>query len=141
MRKTLWVVVSCLMVLSLVLAACGPAATTTPTTTTTTTPTTSAPTPITTTPATTPEQAKAQKEALVASSEVPKYGGTFTMTGGDPVNWDAGAGTTGGALGGLVYQQFTSSDWMRGPAGSGVTNFAAGANGLEDYGNQVAESW
>ena len=43
---------------------------------------------------------------------------------------------------GTVYEQYMGNDWTRGPAGSGITNFASGANSLEDYyGPLLAESW
>ena len=69
------------MVLSIVLASCGTAAPpTAPTTPTTPT--------IPTTP-TTPTETPTQKEAVVPTSEAPKYGGTLTqMAGSDFTNWD-----------------------------------------------------
>ena len=70
-KKILWTVVSGLMALSLVIAACGPAATpTTPTTpTTSTTPTTP----------TKPGEEPTQKEAVKPVEEKPKYGGVFYL--------------------------------------------------------------
>ena len=70
-KKVLWMVVSGLMALSLVMAACGPAATTT----TPTTPTT-ATTP--TTP-TTPIVEPTQQPPVTPTGEKPKYGGTLTL--------------------------------------------------------------
>ncbi|MEK7353857.1 MAG: ABC transporter substrate-binding protein [Chloroflexota bacterium] len=137
-RKILWLLVSCLMALSLVMAACAPAAAPT----TPTTPATPA-TPAAPTAPTTPAREPPQKEAVAPASGAPKYGGTFTVAlTTDPTNFDSGAGTTGGALLNTVYEQYVNNDWRRGPAGSGITNFASGANSLDDYlGPQLAESW
>ena len=79
-KKILWMVVSGLMALSLVMAACGPAAT--PTTTTA---------PTTTTPTTTkPGEEPTQKEAVASIAEAPKYGGTLYLTGADVTSWSSG---------------------------------------------------
>ncbi|OGO35361.1 MAG: hypothetical protein A2147_11410 [Chloroflexi bacterium RBG_16_57_8] len=60
----------------------------------------------------------------------------------EPTNFDSGLRGQGGALVDTVYEQYMGVDWTRGPAGSGVTNFASGANTLEDnYGPRIAESW
>src|SRR3972149_8543226 len=71
-RKILWLVVSGLMALSLVMAACAPAATpTTPTTTTT---------PATTAPTTKPVEEPTQKEAVAPAEETPQYGGVLNVS-------------------------------------------------------------
>src|SRR3990170_3438911 len=135
-KKIVWLVVSSLMVLSLLMAACGPAATTT------TPPTTTPPT--TTPPITTPTtQEPTQIVPVPPSAEVPKYGGTRTVTlNTDPTIFDSGEGNGGSALAGTVYEKYINSDWTRGPAGSGVTDFAAGANSLEDSeGPELATSF
>src|SRR3989338_3678009 len=130
-KGILWLVVSGLMALSLVMAACGTA--TTPTTTSTPT----APT----TPAK-PGEEPTQKETVKPSAEVPKYGGTVTYSiGSDPTNFDSGTNRSGGALSGVVYDQFVDQDWTRGPAGSGVTNFAAGIGSVDDWGASFIDSW
>lgn len=139
-RKALWLLVSALMALSLVIAACGPAETTPTAPETPTAPATG------TTPAApaTPTQEKPQQETVAPGAEKPKYGGTRTIAiTSDPVNFDnAEWNGFGGALGGTVYQKYITEDWTRGPAGSGVTNFAAGAGSIEDsYGPQLAESF
>ena len=81
-RKMLWLVVSSLMALSLVMAACGPAAAPTTPTTTTTTPTTTTPTK--------PGEEPTQKEAVASIAEAPKYGGTLYLTGADVTSWSSG---------------------------------------------------
>src|SRR3989338_6658872 len=84
MKKVLWLSISALMVLSLVLAACGPAAPPTTPTTTTTPP--SSTTPVT---PTTPTEEKPQQEAVKPATETPKYGGTLNLAlGCDVTGWD-----------------------------------------------------
>ena len=77
-KKIFWLLVSGLMVLSLVMAACSQAATTQIGTTTTTTTTSTA-----------PAVAIPQQEVVKPTGEVPKYGGTVTvMASADFTNWD-----------------------------------------------------
>ncbi len=143
-RNILWAVVSSLMALSLVIAACGPAAT--PATPPTPTAPISQPTPASpAAPATPtrPVEEKTQKEPVAPSAEVPKYGGTITFrTATDPVNFDSGLNRRSGVLLNTVYQQYMGSDWTTGPAGSGTTDWAAGATTWEVIAApQLAESW
>ncbi len=135
-KKIIWPVVSGLLALSLMVAACTQAATP-PTPATPTTPSTPS-------NPTTPVQEPTQKESIAPTSGTPKYGGTLTVAiSTDPTAFDGGASaTSGGALVNTVYEPYMGLDWRRGPAGSGITNFAAGANALDDYyGPQLAESW
>ena len=134
-KQIRWLVVSILMVLSLVMTACGPAATpTTPTTPTT---------PATPTTPVAPVVEKPQQEAVKPTPETSKYGGTITYRlASDPTNFDSGMLRSSGALINTVYQQFVVLDWMRGPAGSNVTNLPSGGGSIEDnLGPQIAESW
>ena len=116
-----------------VLTSCGGGSTTTPTATGPRTATTAATTTVSTTA---PSQ-------TTKPSEKPQYGGTLTYRlASDPPNFDSGAARTGGYLLDTVYQQYVGLDWTRGPAGSGVTNFAAGPGAIEDYYMPlIAESW
>lgn len=140
MRKLHWVVVSGLMVLSLVLAACGPAATTAQPTAPT--PPTSPVTPTAPATPTTPTPQEPQQKPQNSSAETPKYGGTLTYRiSSDPVNFDSGINRMGGALLGTVYQQFISTDWARGPAGSKAIAALFVNGSFDDFGGQVAESW
>ena len=83
------------------------------------------------------------EEEEVAGPSGPQYGGTLTYRiTNDPSSFDSGMHTNGGYLINTVYQQYMGSDWVRGPAGGGATNYAAGAGSVEDsYGAQLAESW
>jgi len=77
------------------------------------------------------------------SPETPRYGGTLSYRlAADPVNFDSGINRQGGALNGLVYQQYMTYDWTRSLAAGGPTNFAPGPNSLDDLlAPQLAESW
>ena len=128
MKKRVLLVVCCLVFVLLLIVSCGPGATTTAPTTTTRPPTTSVAPSATTTPP--------------VNADKPKYGGTFTAIGVEPTNFDSGLRGQSGGLVETVYEQYMGADWTRGPAGSGVTNFASGSNTLEDtYGPYIAESW
>ncbi|MEK7354759.1 MAG: ABC transporter substrate-binding protein, partial [Chloroflexota bacterium] len=129
-RKILWLAAIGLMALSLVMAACGPAATpTTPTAPTTpTTPTT----PTAPTTPTTPVEEKVQKEAIAPAAEVPQYGGTLNVA----------VTTNPSPKGFWTYEKYLFSDWTRGPAGSNQYDPMAGASGFEDNAMPgPAESW
>src|SRR3972149_4175201 len=116
MRKILWLAVSGLMALSLVIAACGPGANTTALTAPTT-PTTH------TTPAK-PVEEPTQKETIKPTGEVPKYGGTLNIVGGDRTNFDPtlATGQTSGVGQDIVIDPLWEGDWARGPAGGYGTN-------------------
>jgi len=111
-KKIIWVVVSCLMVLSLVMASCGPAE----------------------------EEAEVEvgeeevevgegvvteeeeEEAVVAGPEVPQYGGTITVRDFmDPSCCDSFANRimSGALVMWYTYEQILDFDWARGPAGTG----------------------
>lgn len=132
-KKVLWLLVSGLMVLSLVVAACGqPAPPVTPTAPTA--PTTPAAPTAPTAPATpAPVKETPQKEA--AAPETPKYGGTITVA------TTASPNTKG--FWSETHEKFLLSDWTRGPAGTNEYDPMAGASGFEDNAapNSPTESW
>ncbi|MEK7353207.1 MAG: CARDB domain-containing protein, partial [Chloroflexota bacterium] len=77
-------------------------------------------------------------------ASLPRYGSILTAAiTGDPSTFDSGTSSnSGGALVNTVYEQYMSLDWRRGPAGSGVSNLAAGASSLEDnYGPHLSTNW
>jgi peptide/nickel transport system substrate-binding protein len=91
-KKVLWLILSCLMVLSLVLASCGTK--TTPTTTAITTETTKSTTAPSIAPITVPTITSTTKPTQAA--EKPQYGGEFTYRiTADPLGWDPYYTTTG----------------------------------------------
>jgi peptide/nickel transport system substrate-binding protein len=120
--------VSCVLVAALVASACAPEAATT-----------TAPAQTTVVPTTTPTIVPPPP----ASEEKPEYGGTITTVPIGPiVDFDTTIGRDGSATDVYVNQQLLPLDWTRGPAGSGVTNFATGGSSVEDHqGSGIAESW
>ena len=138
-KKILWLAVNGLMALTLLVAACGPAATpTAPTVPATTT------APATTTvPSSqpTPTAEKTQKEAVAPAVEMPKYGGTLNiLQGADILGFDNGAGL-GGVTIALTHDTFGEADWSRGPAGTGEIDFEVPLPPREFLRPLVAESW
>ena len=112
--KILGLAVSGLMVLSLVMAACGPA--TVPTTPTTpTTPATPA-APATPTTPTTPAT-PVEKEATKPAPEAPKYGGTLNLWyNGGALTFDDSNVSPNVAVS-RANQKLTEGDWTKGKAG------------------------
>jgi len=138
-KKILWLAVSGLMVLSLVMAACGQATTSTSTTTSTTTTTTS-----TTAAVTTPVQQPGQQEAVKPSAAMPKYGGTLTLAlGADTQNWDPGQlSDLRGFQISIMNEALCAGDWSKGPAGTGESSWQYGSIGnAKLVGGLLAESW
>ncbi|MEK7354262.1 MAG: hypothetical protein AABZ77_07145, partial [Chloroflexota bacterium] len=121
-RKILGLFVSGFMALSLVMAACGPAAAPT-TPASPTTPTTPS-TPTTPTTPTTPAT-PTEKEAVKPSLEAPKYGGTINLPAtADPQYIDTIFHTVGSITIDLVNQDPFEGDWAKGNAGGYGTNEA-----------------
>ena len=137
-KRIIWVVVSCLMVLSLVMASCGPAE---------------------------EEEAEVEmgeeevevgeeeievgeeevieEEDGILPPEVPKYGGTATIVGGEGTHFDS-----------LQYlrqfnysvfftnEELITGDWRKGPTGTGEASFIYGCAGRMDLmTGWLAESW
>ncbi|UCC16600.1 MAG: hypothetical protein JSU58_09565, partial [Dehalococcoidales bacterium] len=135
MKKMMWILVSCLMVLSLILASCG------------TTETTGG-----------VEEDEGDDKAIITetetdtgptdggdgvqpSSDEPQYGGSITIRGiSEPTCCDSFANKmmTGGPVILYVYEQLLAFDWERGPAGTGeFTNLAVGSPEAQMYGELV----
>ncbi|MEK7353274.1 MAG: ABC transporter substrate-binding protein [Chloroflexota bacterium] len=116
MRKNvLWLVVSGLMALSLLMAACGPAATpAAPTIPTVPTAPSTPTTPTSPTTTTTP----VEKEAVKSTAEAPKYGGTLRLVGSGDPRFDTLFKSTGDAMAiDLVLQGLWAGAWSKGNAG------------------------
>ena len=111
-KKIVWMLVSCLMVLSLVMASCGPAE----------------------------EEAEVEvgeeeievgeveiteeeeeEEVVVEGPEVPQYGGTLSLVfGGDIMGFDeATTPDYWDVAGHLTHDELLEGDWAKGPAGTG----------------------
>ncbi len=125
-RKALFALLSVLTVALMVLASCGPGATTTPPTTTagvTTTP------PKTTAPLTT------------AASARPKYGGTLTLLQATNITIFGAAISNRGAATPFTFEQVTYSDRTRSIAAGGKSDYGDGPTSFQDVVGCLAEKW
>lgn len=119
------------MALSLVMAACAPAAA--PTAPTTPTPTTPTPAPTTSAAPTAPTPERPQQEAAKPAAEAPKYGGTLNLVlSGDVTRHDPIDGSTSGATINMVYENLWTGDWTKGPAGGYGTAVTRWTNNTVD---------
>jgi peptide/nickel transport system substrate-binding protein len=115
MKKILWLMVSCLMVFSLVLASCG-------------------------SPSTTPQT---PGEGGAEPSEEPRYGGTFSFVFSEPFGFDPYYNfmMECKALF-LCNEELLMGDWAKGPAGTGETSWESGCLGFAGLlTGQLCESW
>ncbi len=132
MNKTIvWVMLTCLMVGTLVLASCAPAPspTATPGPTATVSPTaTASPTAIPT---------------AALGPEVPKYGGHFLgVWDKAPVNFDPITGSPARAYATCqTNENLLTGDWTKGPAGTGENPFWAADYVLSQHTGLLAQSW
>ncbi|MBI2851020.1 MAG: ABC transporter substrate-binding protein [Chloroflexi bacterium] len=114
MKKLLWLVSSGMIVLSVLIAACGPAATIPTAPTTPAAPETPSAPAAPAAPAA-PTTEKPQQEAVKPAPEAPKYGGTLTQSlSGDVARFDPFASVSGEAL---IHQELWMGDWAKGIAG------------------------
>ena len=134
-KKILWLVVSVLMALSLVLAACGPASA----------PVTPGKPVAPSAPAApkapaTPVTESPQKEAVAPASDVPKYGGTLNLNSAGPRDWEWDHSTSWGTM----YDPLWGGDWAKGPAGgfgSKESDYTNNYDILDHYEGWAAEKW
>ncbi len=129
-KKVLWLLVSCLMAISLIMASCG---------------------------TTTVEEEEEEEEVVIgeeeeeeeeeeqegfADPETPKYGGTLTsILTTDPLGWDY-ASTRLMTSNTMQNEELTMGDWSRGPAGTGLNDWTAGFGGrFGELTGCLAESW
>jgi peptide/nickel transport system substrate-binding protein len=122
-KKVIWVLVCCLMALSLVIASCGNGGTESSDGDTTSTP-------------------GDEEEVVSTSPDTPKYGGTFTrirLT--DPMGWDY-AVSRDMFTQMMMGEELLGGDWKRGPAGSGENDWTGGFGGfINQLTGKLAESW
>jgi ABC-type transport system substrate-binding protein len=120
-KKIVWVVVSCLMVVALVLASCGPAVTEEEEVTPTeeeVTPTKEEVTP-------TEEEVTPTEEEVVTEEEVPRYGGWLNISQAT-ADWgvdDRYVSRPYNATLKLTNEPLVQNDWARGPAGTGERDY------------------
>ena len=136
-KRIVWLTVSGLIVLSLVLAACGPAAPVTP----------SAPaapsapaTPTPAAPTTKPTVESAQKTPVSSAADVPKYGGILNLYTAGPTDWDFNQTTSWQGL----YDCLWGGNWAKGPAGGygeKQSDFTNNYDNYDHYEGWAAEKW
>ena len=143
-KKIVWSAISSLMIASLILMSCGPSGNVAETTTGPAVDVPDEGGSQTQQPTQTPEenqtpgqgQQEEQQQQEPVASTGPQYGGTMTVIAAlepqaklESRSW-------------LAYEHMMGTNWLRGPAGSGVTDFAAGGQAIEDnMGPLVMESW
>ncbi|HLB27974.1 MAG TPA: ABC transporter substrate-binding protein, partial [Dehalococcoidales bacterium] len=141
MRKTLWIVASSLMALSLVVAACSPA----PSPTTSSAPAAPASPTVPATPSapTAPVQEKQQTTPVAASSEAPKSGGMLNVSlAADITTHDFFTRTFRPSITQMhANDGLVDGDWAKGPAGTGETDWRMGYDVLVLKTGVLAESW
>ena len=161
-RKILWLILSGLMALSLVMAACGPATVTQAPQPAPPAPLAPAAPPASVTPAA-PPAAVQEKQAVAAqgntvkltltkldgttvekTTEKPKYGGTITLAlTSDPPRWDAVVfASSSNAHHDFSGNKMMTGDWLRGPAGTGErTWWESGSYETKTWRGGLAESY
>lgn len=137
-RKIVWLVVSGLMVLSLVLASCAPAAAPEEEK--------EAPAPVTPTPAEKEKEAPVpeEKEAVAPAEKGPTYGGVLTLVAAtSPIYFDEIVGAHSQAWPPyLTNEELLSADWAKGMRGEGLWGGVQPIfPGLTWQTGHLAESW
>ena len=135
LRKVTWILASLLMVLSLVIASCGPQELAVQTPTSQTTPTTQA-------TQTSPAQPTGTGQTPTADSELPQYGGTIRVPHTSTViDWDEGFAMTV-TLGGFTHNEPAEGDWAKGPEGTQEADWTySGCDRINLKAGAVIESW
>lgn len=115
-KKFIWLIVSCLMVLSLVMASCGPAT----------------------------EEEEEEGEGAITETEEPQYGGVLNLIQpNEPGGFDPRVTMIHFTRTLPVTHDFLlTGDWAKGPAGTGETSWQIGFLGrTELFAGELAESW
>ena len=119
-KRILWLVVSCLMVLSLVMASCGPAEV---------------------------EEEEVEEEVVeeegLLPPEVPKYGGVLKLAlGASPGEFDNLYGWRAQVTSAFTNDELWIGDWAKGPAGTNECGWTDVMLDLyDDKAGGIAESW
>ena len=140
-KKILWIIASFSMALSLILAACAPAAA--PTTPATPSAPAAPAQPAAPAAPTSPVEEKPQQEAVKPVAAAPQYGGIHTIAlTQDPRGWDEAITLHFWIYSNqLTHQMFLTGDWTRGPAGTGEIAWTAGTSIFADKMPTAIESY
>jgi len=140
-KKVVWLVVSCIMALSLVMTSCGTAEDDDPAVTVSgggATVTTGGGT-------TTGGNGDEPQQTEQVDSDRPKYGGTLRVSlGSDIVDFDEvyGFHAAPATVIQMTHEELWTGDWARGPAGTGEVTWDIGGNDVWEYKtSSIAESW
>ncbi len=122
-KKIVWLLVSCLMVLSLVIASCGNGETEEETT------------PV--------GGVDAPGTDVAPDTDKPQYGGEIViLTNTDIEVWNPGSSVgRGPEQDGIMLEQILGVDRAAGPAGTGETNYIGGVSDFKYVTGKLAESW
>ena len=132
MKKVVWLVLSCMVALSLVMVSCSSDKSTSGGTTTSTGTTT-----------TTTGETTTSETTTVPAPDKPQYGGTITIRDAvEPTCCDSFANKmmSGGPVINLVYEQLLKFDWSKGPAGTGEYTNNAVSSPEAQMGGELVES-
>jgi peptide/nickel transport system substrate-binding protein len=135
-KRIIWPIISCLMILSLVIASCG-------TKENEEAKVTEEGGQVITTKGEAEEGVGVEEEGLLPP-EVPKYGGTLTNIGSDVAGWDTSLVMRLMMNSGIwpIYEPLITDDWTKGPAGTHEVNWTESAFGMVHlYKGCLAESW
>ena len=127
-RKIMWLLLSCLMVVSLVLASCAEA---------------EVEEEEKVAPPPPKEEEAVVEEEVVPAVDEPQYGGslTFTVTQVATEIFDPGISSKSAETAILSYGRLGIADWARGPAGTNEFAFSSSIIPLELQAGDIAESW
>jgi peptide/nickel transport system substrate-binding protein len=119
-RKVTRLLLSCVIILTLVLAACGQAEETEPTVTTT---------------------SEKVKDSLGRMVEKPQYGGEVAHALASAATLDPRAGSTAVWFCDWMYDSLATIDWAKGDSGTGEYSYISRTVPIESYAGQLADYW
>ena len=139
-KGKIWILVSALLALTMLLAACNGGTTTK--TTTIVTGSVSQPTGATSTvPTSTTVTQPTTVTTTATNPNTPQYGGTLRFAWGSTLYFDPLISAIGGGTADMVYEKLITADWAKGPEGTNEFNFAVPWVAPQYRTGQLAESW
>lgn len=138
-RRSIWLAMSIIMVISLLLAACSPATAPAPEPAAPAAPAATT-APVSPAAPTVPVAESPQKESVAPSTDMPKYGGTLSLAVTGPRDWLYDHTTSWGEM----YDPLIAGAWAKGPAGGYGAKESDYTNNYDitsHYEGLTAESW